>query len=122
MRKSATTGDGAVLRSRHRSSAEKAQWQLRRNTATARRMYQPTSGRYLLRTLVKCGECGLGMVGIRHMSTCKKYDYLYYECAGHAPLTVGRPTKCLATLVRAERLGSVVWPTLEELVRNQSDI
>jgi site-specific DNA recombinase len=75
---------------------EKAQWQLRRNAVTARRMYQPTSGRYLLRTLVKCGECGLGMVGIRHLSPCKKYDYLYYECAGHAPLTVGRPRQCPA--------------------------
>ena len=83
-------------------------------------MYQPTSGRYLLRTLVKCGECGLGMVGIRHLSTCKKYDYLYYECAGHAPLTVGRPTKCPATLVRAERLDAVVWQALEQLLQNPS--
>jgi site-specific DNA recombinase len=101
---------------------DKAQWQLRRNVATARKMYQPTSGRYLLRTLVKCGECGLGMVGIRHLSPCKKYDYLYYECAGHAPLTVGRPTKCPATLVRAERLDAVVWQALEQLLRNPSMI
>ena len=101
---------------------DKAQRQLRRNVATARKMYQPTSGRYLLRTLVKCGECGLGMVGIRHLSTCKKYDYLYYECAGHAPLTVGRPTKCPATLVRAERLDAVVWQALEQLLRNPSMI
>jgi site-specific DNA recombinase len=101
---------------------EKPQLQLRRNAATARKMYQPTSGRYLLRTLVKCGECGLGMVGIRHLSTCKKYDYLYYQCSGHAPLTVGRPTKCLATLVRAERLDAVVWQALEQLLRNPSVI
>jgi len=97
---------------------DKAQQQLRRNVATARKMYQPTSGRYLLRTLVKCGECGLGMVGIRHLSPCKKYDYLYYECAGHAPLTVGRPTKCPAKLVRAERLDAVVWQALDQLLRN----
>ena len=101
---------------------EKTQLQLRRNAATARKMYQPTSGRYLLRTLVKCGECGLGMVGIRHLSTCKKYDYLYYKCSGHAPLIVGRPTKCLATLVRAERLDAVVWQALEQLLRNPSVI
>src|SRR5215831_1513794 len=97
---------------------DKAQQQLRRNVATARKMYQPTSGRYLLRTLVKCGECGLGMVGIRHLSTCKKYDYLYYEYTGHAPLTVGRPTKCPAKLVRAERLDAVVWQALEQLLQN----
>jgi hypothetical protein len=40
-------------------------------------MYQPASRRYLLRTLVKCGECGLGMVCIRQLSVCKKYEYLY---------------------------------------------
>ena len=101
---------------------DKAQWQLRRNAATARRMYQPTSGRYLLRTLVKCGECGLGMVGIRHLSPCKKYDYLYYECAGHAPLTVGRPRQCRAKLVRAERLDAVVWQALDQLLQKPSVI
>jgi site-specific DNA recombinase len=101
---------------------EKAQRQLRRNAETARKMYQPASGRYLLRTLVKCGECGLGMVGIRHLSPCKKYDYLYYQCAGHTPLTVGRPTKCPAKLVRAERLDAVVWQALEQLLRNPSMI
>jgi hypothetical protein len=35
---------------------------LRRNAEAARKMYQPSSRRYLLRTLVKCGECGLGCV------------------------------------------------------------
>jgi len=40
---------------------DKAQRQLQRNAASARKRYQPGSGRYLLRTLVKCGECGLGM-------------------------------------------------------------
>jgi site-specific DNA recombinase len=38
---------------------EKVQLQLHRNAEGARKMYQPTSRRYLLRTLVKCGECGL---------------------------------------------------------------
>lgn len=85
-------------------------------------MYQPTSGRYVLRTLVKCGECGLGMVGIHQLSTCKKYEYLYYECAGHAPLTLGRPRKCPAKLVRAERLDAVVWQALEQWLRHPSVI
>ena len=40
---------------------DKAQLQLQRNAAIARKMYRPTSRRYLLRTLVQCGECGLGM-------------------------------------------------------------
>ena len=46
------------------------------NAASARKMYRPTSRRYLLRTLVQCGECGL--VCIRQRSGRKKYEYLYY--------------------------------------------
>src|SRR5499433_361293 len=97
---------------------DKAQRQLRRNAATARKMYQPASRRYLLRTLVKCGECGLGMVCIRQLSVCKKYEYLYYECKGHSPLTCGRVSKCAARHVRADRLDAVVWNSLSELLKN----
>jgi site-specific DNA recombinase len=97
---------------------DKAQRQLRRNVATARKMYQPASRRYLLRTLVKCGECGLGMVCIRQLSVCKKYEYLYYECKGHSPLSVGRTTRCSAKLVRADRLDAVVWHALCQLLHN----
>lgn len=96
---------------------EKAQLQLQRNAETARKMYQPTSRRYLLRTLVKCGECGLGMVASHQRSACKKYEYLYYECKGHTPLTCGRVTKCPSRRVRADRLDAVVWESLNELLR-----
>jgi len=96
---------------------EKAQLQLHRNAEVARKMYQPTSRRYLLRTLVKCGECGLGMVAAHQRSVCKKYDYLYYACKGHSPLTCGRVTKCASRRVRADRLDAVVWDSLSELLR-----
>lgn len=96
---------------------EKAQLQLRRNAEAARKMYHPASHRYLLRTLVKCGECGLGMVCIRQRSLCKKYEYLYYECKGHQPLTCGRLTKCPSRRVRAERLDAGVWRSLCQLLR-----
>ena len=101
---------------------EKAQLQLQRNAAGARKMYQPTSGRYLLRTRVKCGMCGLGMVCIRQHSVCKKYQYLYYECKGNSPLSVGRPTRCEAKRVRADRLDEVVWQALCQLLRNPTMI
>jgi site-specific DNA recombinase len=95
---------------------EKAQLQLHRNAEVARKMYQPTSRRYLLRTLVKCGECGLGMVAAHQRSVCKKYDYLYYACKGHSPLTCGRETKCRSRRVRADRLDAIVWNSLCELL------
>jgi site-specific DNA recombinase len=95
---------------------EKAQLQLHRNAEVARKMYQPASRRYLLRTLVKCGECGLGMNAAHQRSVCKKYEYLYYQCKGHSPLTCGRSTKCASRRVRADRLDTVVWNSLCELL------
>jgi site-specific DNA recombinase len=96
---------------------DKAQLQLRRNSEAARKMYQPSSHRYLLRTLVKCGECDLGMVCIHLWSTCKKYEYLYYKCKGHDPLTVARNNKCSSRRVRADRLDETVWQALTQLLR-----
>lgn len=101
---------------------EKAQRQLQRDAEVARKMYQPTSRRYLLRTLVKCGECGLGMGAAHQRSVCKKYDYLYYACKGHSPLTCGRVTKCPSRRVRADRLDAVVWQLLSELLRTPTVI
>jgi len=96
----------------------KAQLQLRRNAESARKMSQPSSRRYLLRRLVKCGECGLAM-GCSHDVSVgqKRYEYLYYHCKGHAPLTCGRVDKCRSRRVRADRLDTVVWDTLGELLR-----
>ena len=81
----------------------KAQEQLKRNQGKARRAYQPTSQRYLLRTLVRCGQCQLHMQAGHQLSVCKRYEYLYYCCAGKDPVTVGRvgvvpPDVCVLTV------------------------
>jgi site-specific DNA recombinase len=89
---------------------DKAPRQLQRNAEAARKLYQPTARRYVLRTRVTCGECGLGRVCIRQLSVGKKDQDLDDECKGHSPLTVGRPPKCDAKRVRADRLEAVVWP------------
>jgi site-specific DNA recombinase len=96
---------------------EKAQVQRRRHAEAARRMYQPSSRRYLLRTLVKCGECGLALSATHLTSACKRYEYLYYECKGHNPLTCGRVTKCPSRRVRADRLDTLVWQALCQLLQ-----
>lgn len=100
----------------------KAQEQLLRNAELARKMYQPTGRRYLLRCLVKCGECGLGLNGLRQLSKCKKYEYLYYGCKGHEPISCGRSSKCSSRRVRADRLDQVVWQALCDLLRDPSVI
>ena len=56
---------------------DKAQLQLQRHAASARKMSRPTAHRYVLRTLVQCGACGLRMVCIRQRSSRKKYEYFY---------------------------------------------
>ena len=97
---------------------EKAQLQLQRNAEVARKMYPPASRRYLLRSLVKCGACGLGMRAAHQRSGRKqKYDYLYYDCQGHSPLTCGRVTKCPSRRMRAEQLDTLVWDSLRELLQ-----
>lgn len=101
---------------------EKAQQQLQRNAEFARKMYQPSSHRYLLRRLVKCGECGLSMNAARQLSIHKRYVYLYYECRGHSPLTCGRVHTCPSRRVRADRLDTMVWEALCALLRQPTVI
>jgi site-specific DNA recombinase len=94
-----------------------AQEQLQHNQAKARRAYQPTSRRYLLRTLVRCGQCQLHMQAARQFSVCKRDEYLYYLCAGKDPLTAGRAERCLARRIRADRLDALVWNLVRELIQ-----
>lgn len=101
---------------------EKAQVQLQRNAAAARKLYQPSSHRYLLRTLVKCGDCGLAMNCSRQTSVSKRAEYLYYACRGHQPLNCGRTTKCASRRVRADRLDALVWQALCQLLDTPSVI
>jgi site-specific DNA recombinase len=96
----------------------KAQEQLKHNQAKARRAYQPTSQRYLLRTLVRCGQCQLHMQAARQLSVCKRYEYLYYCCAGKDPVTVGRVERCTSRRVRADRLDALVWTLVCELLQD----
>ena len=96
----------------------KAQEQLKQNQVKARRAYQPTSQRYLLRTLVRCGLCQLHMQAARQLSVCKRYEYLYYCCAGKDAVTVGRVEPCPSRRVRADRLDTLVWTLVRELLQD----
>ena len=96
----------------------KAQEQLQQNQVKARRAYQPMAQRYLLRTLVRCGQCQLHMQAGHQLSVCKRYEYLYYCCAGKDPVTVGRVERCASRRVRADRLDALVWSLLRELLQD----
>jgi site-specific DNA recombinase len=94
---------------------EKAQEQLKRNREKSFRNYQVDSKRYLLRTLVRCGKCGLYMAAIRQKSGF--HEYFYYVCAGKDPLTVGRAERCPSKRIRAACLDEVVWESVQELIQ-----
>jgi site-specific DNA recombinase len=97
---------------------DKAQDQLRRNAAMAKKMYQPGSRRYLLRRLVCCGHCNLGMAGIcQRPRRGRRFEYLYYECRGRSPLNAGRLWRCPSPRVRADVLDEVVWEAVAHLLR-----
>jgi hypothetical protein len=62
------------------------------------------------------------MDGLRQLSVCKKYEYLYYGCKGHEPISCGRASKCPSRRVRADRLDQVVWQALCDLLRHPDTI
>jgi site-specific DNA recombinase len=73
---------------------------------------RPEYGKYLLRTLVRCGECGLKM-------TCYRSNgYCYYRCLGQDRVAMGREHRCPARLVRADRLDEAVWKRLVDLIHD----
>ncbi len=95
---------------------EKGKVQLKRNSEKSFRRYNPSSGKFLLRTLVKCGICGLSMYAYGVKDGTKQY--FYYRCKGHRPMDCCRKTKCPSPLVRADRLDKVVWDALCKLLTN----
>jgi site-specific DNA recombinase len=96
---------------------EQAAEQLRQN-----RWHAPRNVRYpyLLRGLVRCGACHLRMDGALQRSQPNpegtRYEYAYYVCKGACPVTAGRPERCRARRVRADRLDAVVWAQVRDLL------
>ena len=99
---------------------EKAQLQLKRNAEDAQRTYQPNHRQYLLRTRMRCGQCGMKMIGVQHSCRRGQGAYSYYRCQGRDPLTYGRTQRCPSLPVRADRLDALVWSALSELLKKPS--
>ncbi len=83
--------------------------QLKKNTWWASR--NNTQHPYLLRRLVRCGECGYKMWGVF------RRKYAYYMCKeGRNLVGTRRETKCKSRSVRQELLDEVVWQKITELL------
>jgi site-specific DNA recombinase len=62
------------------------------------------------------------MIAARQQSVGKTYEYLYYECRGHPPLTCGRAATCPSRRVCADHLDRLVWDELCQLPRSPETI
>jgi site-specific DNA recombinase len=92
-------------------SFRRAGKQLKKNTWWSAR--NNTQHPYLLRGLVRCGECGYKMCGVF------KGKYAYYTCRkGRDLVETHRETKCTSRSARQDRLDEVVWQKVTELLEN----
>jgi len=69
--------------------------------------------RYLLRYLVRCGECGQAR-GARRRAKDNGSEYLYYRCPTGLPKHLVDKPQCAWPCVRADELDELVW---NEVVR-----
>jgi site-specific DNA recombinase len=87
----------------------KAGEQLKKNTWWSVR--NNTKHQYLLRRLVRCGECGYKMCGVF------EGKYGYYTCRkGRDLVETHREKKCTSRSVRLEYLDKVVWAKITDLL------
>jgi site-specific DNA recombinase len=64
---------------------------------------------YLLRCLLKCGHCGLGIHGCAFPGSGVRRPWRYYRCAGTDPLGRARTERCPRARIDADRLDRAVW-------------
>src|SRR3954447_19901083 len=64
---------------------------------------------YMLRCLLKCGRCGLGIHGCYFPGHGGRVGRRYYRCAGTDPLTTGREAKCPRARIEANGLEQAIW-------------
>ena len=92
-------------------SFRRANEQLKKNTWWSAR--NNTKHQYLLRCLVRCGECGYKMTGVLNGK------YAYYRCRkGRDLVETHRETKCTSRSARQDRLDEVVWKEITGLLKN----
>src|SRR3954451_6726783 len=77
---------------------------------------------YLLRCLLKCGTCGLGIHGCYFPGQGGRPGRRYYRCAGTDPLTTGRDTKCPRARIEADALETVVWDHVVGLLSDPAQL
>src|SRR5215217_5927353 len=77
---------------------------------------------YMLRCLLKCGRCGLGIHGCYFPGHGGRVGRRYYRCAGTDALTTAREAKCPRARIEAEPLEQAVWGHVVGLLRDPAQL
>jgi site-specific DNA recombinase len=77
---------------------------------------------YLLRCLLKCGRCGLGIHGCYFPGQGGRPGRRYYRCAGTDPLTTGREAKCPRARIEANGLEQAIWDHVVSLLEDPAQV
>jgi len=92
-------------------------WQAAQETLTRNRVCAKNTNRiYLLRSVIRCGNCGRTYCGSLHRGRT------WYRCDGNlgrAEITGGR---CPAKILRGDTLEEIVWTDIESFLRNPGEI
>ena len=89
---------------------ERASAQLTRNMKVAKRNARHD---YMLRSLIRCGSCGIGYVGVSGKG------YRFYRCAYSKPGHNGDVSvNCRSKMLSAHPLEDAVWADCEQFLRN----
>jgi len=99
---------------------DRAKAQLARNAAMSFRHNKKND--YLLRCLLKCGTCGLGIHGACSAATNGRSGHRYYKCAGTDALTTGRDARCPRARIDAGALEQAVWDHITGLLGDPSQL
>ncbi|MGI4798735.1 MAG: recombinase family protein, partial [Janthinobacterium lividum] len=97
-----------------------AKAQLARNATMSFRRNKKND--YLLRCLLKCGNCGLGIHGLCFPGVSGRPGHRYYKCAGTDPLTTGRETRCPRARIDANTLEQAVWDHVAGLLGSPTQL
>ncbi len=103
---------------------ERAQRRLVENQQFAKRRLRRKQT-YLLRGLLKCGQCGYAYVGFTQTPRAGRDGYYYYRCntryeAARVASAVANP--CDNTPLRGDGVDEVVWTTVRNLLLNSDTL
>jgi site-specific DNA recombinase len=100
----------------------RAQAVLTRNKALARRNHKRE---YLLRALIRCGNCGLGYTGAtleRRRADGRTFEQHGYRCNGQVMhVAAQKGGRCIGMQVDGRALEAAIWAKCAEIVRNPGE-